>query len=171
MKPIGSSFRIMKLLTKNQFMKLEKDICFLMIFYLYFWLLVTTNAENLSGNLIKISQAIVLCSAGSFFFVWKNYHVSIVFKKSCFFNSPAISYDFIQSHFFYRWWIFYFTRRYKQTFSILYSGGRNWYWNVFFKDLSKKDVNVFVQSKCLRWDQFFVNSTDLNNHNFLLPIR
>lgn len=41
----------------------------------------------------------------------------------------------------------------------------------FFKDLSKKDVNVFVQSKCLRWDQFFVNSTDLNSHNFLLPIR
>lgn len=108
-----------------------------------------------------------------FFCVWKNYHVSIVFKKSCFFNSPAISYDFIQSHFFYRWWIVYFTRRYKQTFSILYSGGRNWYWNVFFKDLSKKDVNAFVQSKCLRCDQFFVNSTDRNNHNFLkiLPIR
>lgn len=69
MKPIGSSFRIMKLLTKNQFMKLEKDICFLMTFYLYFWLLVTTNAENLSGNLTKISKAIVLCSAGSDFFL------------------------------------------------------------------------------------------------------
>ena len=153
MKPIGWPLWLMKVLTKDVLMKLKNSLFFLLIFFLYLWLLVKINAENFFGNstIDLLFFRASLAGLSFKFFCSKNYYGYTVVKKFWFLTLLLSLIILTKIIFIHRWWIVYFVLKSTKIKTSFF----------------KRDVNVFVLSKCFRWEHFFVNSRDRKNHNFL----